>query len=119
MEKEFILPKEVEDPFRWYVACSGKIGYLIKIGRRVLKLARKGKKRSISRELLDQAWERSRFESASVEIGMRPFHAEFNCTPDEQTIQRILRTGVELGPKEAKAKSIRGRKAALRDSMGQ
>ena len=68
--------------------------------------------------MLDQAWERSRYDSGSIENSMRPFHDSFACKPDADTIKRILSTGIELGPKEAKAaKSKKGRKAALRGAM--
>lgn len=118
VEMEFSLPKEGKDPFRWYVACSGKIGFLIKIGRRMIKLARKAKTRSISKDMLDKAWKRSRYDSPSIDQAMRPFSSSFDCQPDEKTINLILHTGVELGPKEAKAvRSNREKKANLRQAM--
>lgn len=118
VEKEFRLPEEGKDPFRWYVACSGKIGFLIKIGRRMIKLARKARTKSISKDMLDKAWKRSRYDSPSIGEAMRPFGKSFNCQPDKKTIELILQTGVELGPKEAKAvKSMREKKANLRQAM--
>ena len=116
--EEFILPKEAKDSFRWYVACSRKIGFMMKIGRRMIKLARRARTKSISLEILDKTWRRSRFDSPGTEKTMRPFGADFACNQEPATIERILNTGVELGPKEAKAsKSKREKKSNLRQAI--
>ena len=116
--QQFTLPEEAGDSFRWYVACSGKIGLMIKIGRRMIKLARKARTQSITLEILELAWRRSRFESPGTEKKMQPFSREFACDQKPETIERILNTGVELGPKEAtNSKSKRQKKSSLRQAM--
>lgn len=129
LRTSFEVPAAVSSAkFRWYVACTGRLGLLVKLVRRVVKLARKGKQKEIDFKLLHDAWARSTFDIESFAKAQHPFAAT-EITADEITIKRLLDTGAESdqhndggrraanGGKGSKKKSSSAAKRAVRDAL--
>jgi hypothetical protein len=129
LRKSFKVPNAVSaDQFRWYVACAGRLGVLVKIVRRAIKLARKGKRNEIDFKLLHDAWARSTFDVGATSDAQHPFGVKSDIAADELTIKRILAIGVESNEhqspkarKSAKGKDVRvsakAAKRAVRDAL--
>ena len=116
--KEFALPKEARDPFRVYIACSGKIGYLIKLYRRVIKIARRAGVKKVSLDMLDRAWRRTEFDPSRLDDSLQPFSRSFAAVPDKATIEHIVQSGVETGPKQdVGGRSKRAKRADVRNAL--
>lgn len=129
LRKNFKVPDAVSaDQFRWYVACAGRLGALVKIVRRAIKLARKGKRREIDFKLLHDAWTRSTFDVGAMPDTQHPFGVKSAIAADELTIKRVLAIGVESNEhKSPKARqsakgqadrvSAKAAKRAVRDAL--
>ena len=87
--------------FRWYLACGGRVGMLIKIARRTVKMARKAKARVLTLELLDKAWARSDFESTNIDHRNRPFTLVFDQVDGAALAAAARSRGREEGPRES------------------
>jgi len=120
---EFRLPECNEDwIFSWYMACAGRLGFVIKIARRAIKLARKQKTGVMDDPLFQAAWLKSVFDAASVPRAQRPFGPSFSVKWDEKIIKEVLQVGVEKplevpDRKRIRRDSARARKAAVRATM--
>jgi len=119
LEQEFTLPPLDENGlFQWYVACAGRIGFIVKISRRAIKIARKQKTKNITREILLAAWMRSVFNSSDIPTNQRPFSDMFSWKDEKDTINDVLKIGREAAPREDGKKSkSRGSKAARKEAV--
>ncbi|GAB2551746.1 TniB family NTP-binding protein [Rhodanobacter koreensis] len=120
---EFRLPTcDANWIFSWYMACAGRLGFVIKIARRAIKLARKRKTCVMDKSLFHAAWLKSVFDAASVPEIQRPFGPRFSVEWNDKIIQEVLQTGVEM-PVESpdrnriRRNSARARKVAVRAAM--
>lgn len=123
LSTEYRLPPcDADWVFSWYMACAGRLGFVIKIARRAIKLARKKKTRVMDKPRLHAAWLKSVFDAASVPEARRPFGPRFSVAWDDKVIQEILQTGADA-PLESPDRnrirrgSARARKAAVRAAM--
>jgi len=123
LSTQFKLPPcDANWVFSWYMACAGRLGFVVKICRRAIKMARKKKTRIIDYPLLHAAWRKSVFDAVSVPACLQPFGPKFSVAWDERLIQTALQIGVEA-PLESpdrnrmRRRSARARKEAVRAAI--
>lgn len=103
--------------FRWHLASGGRIGMMVKIARRAVLSAKRDKKRRISLEMLDYAWEQSDFDAPNVLARDRPFKLKIEDQDIEDLAAKALQKGLEAAPRSNKRQRPKSAKKRLRDAV--